>query len=133
MAGITFLKSDILSLIDHHIALLDRFELKGEAPFSIIYFYLNDRYKQSNAEIFKRILRKTDALFNDGEDFIVMLPGTDWNGAMELLRGIQEFLSQEEQDNVVTYPDDGEDSVTLLEKLHHTVKKNSQREISLIS
>jgi len=133
MAGIVFFKNDILSLVDHHIAILERFGIKDEAPFSIIYFHLDSKFKKSGMEILKKILRKTDAIFGDHEDYIIVLPGTDWNGSMELLRGIQEFLSQEEQDNIVTYPDDGEDSVTLLEKLYHTVKKNSGREISLIS
>ena len=38
MSSITFTKKDLASLVDHHIALLERFGISDEAPFSIIYF-----------------------------------------------------------------------------------------------
>ena len=54
-----------------------------------------------------------------------MLTGTDWNGATDLLSGIQQFLDQEAYDNIVTFPEDGEDSSTLIAKLREKVEENS--------
>ncbi len=133
MAGISFSKNNLLSLIEHHIALLERFGLKDEAPFSIVYFSLNTKSKDDITQIFKKILRKTDAVFSENDDFIIMLPGTDWNGATELLSGIQEFLSQEPHDNIVTFPDDGENALSLLQKLEKNIEDFTKKEISLIS
>ena len=125
MSGITFSKINLANLIDHHIALLERFGLKDESPFSLIFFSLEDKNEIDSLEIFQKILRKTDALFNHDNHYVVMLTGTDWNGATELLAGIQEFLDQEPQDNIVTYPDDGETSETLMYKLRETVEDNA--------
>lgn len=112
------------NLIDHHIALLERFGIKDEAPFSLIFFSLQNRKEIDNLEIFQKILRKTDALFSHDSDYVVMLTGTDWNGATDLLSGIQQFLDQEPLDNIVTFPEDGEDSKTLIKKLREIVEDN---------
>lgn len=125
MSGITFSKINFASLIDHHIALLERFGIKDEAPFSLIFFSLEGRKEIDNLEIFQKILRQTDALFNQESDYVVMLTGTDWNGATDLLSGIQSFLDQEPQNNIVTYPDDGLNSKVLINKLRLIVEDNS--------
>lgn len=122
MSSITFSKINLANLIDHHIALLERFGIKDEAPFSLIFFSLEQRKEIDNLEIFQRILRKTDALFSHESDYVVMLTGTDWNGATDLLSGIQQFLDQEPLDTIVTYPEDGTDSSTLIHKLREIVE-----------
>ncbi|WP_067176471.1 hypothetical protein [Sulfurospirillum sp. UCH001] len=124
MSGIAFSKINLANLIDHHIALLERFGIKDEVPFSLIFFSLEDREEMDSLEMFQRILRRTDAIFNHSNHYVVMLTGTDWNGATEVLSGIQNFLDQEPFDNVVTYPDDGTDSKTLLHKLRELVEEN---------
>jgi len=124
MSGIAFSNINLANLIDHHIALLERFGIKDEVPFSLIFFSLEDRKEVDSLEMFQRILRRTDAIFNHSNHYVVMLTGTDWNGATEVLSGIQEFLDQEPHDNVVTYPEDGVDSKSLLGKLRETVEDN---------
>ena len=124
MSGIAFSKINLANLIDHRIALLERFGIKDEVPFSLIFFSLEDREEMDSLEMFQRILRRTDAIFNHSNHYVVMLTGTDWNGATEVLSGIQNFLDQEPFDNVVTYPADGTDSKTLLHKLRELVEEN---------
>ena len=124
MSGIAFSKINLAHLIDHHIALLERFGIKDEVPFSLIFFSLEDRTEVDSLEMFQRILRRTDAIFNHSNHYVVMLTGTDWNGATEVLSGIQSFLDQEPFDNVDTYPEDGTDSKTLLHKLRELVEEN---------
>lgn len=132
MSSITFSKTDLCSLIDHHIALLDRFGIKDEAPFSVMFFTLEDKSELESIEIFQKILRQTDALVQVDNHFIVMLPGTDWNGATEVLSGIQEFLGQEAKDNIVTYPEDGEEASEMLRKLENLIEENSNEIVKLV-
>jgi len=132
MASITFAKNDLVSLVDHHIALLERFGITDEAPFSIVYFSLEDKEEVNSIEIFQKILRQTDALFQVKNSFIAMLPGTDWNGATELLSGIQDFLDQNAQDNIVSFPDDGKNAKILLRKLQELVEDNCKKIIKLV-
>lgn len=124
MSSVLFSKQDIHSLVNHHIALLKRFNISEDDEFSIIYFNIGDKKEEELTAIFQRILRQTDALFQEDNHMIAMLPGTDWNGATELLSGIQEFLGQSLLDNIVTYPDDGEDANKLLSKLNGFIKDN---------
>ena len=125
MSGIYFSKTNLKNLIDHHIALLERFGIKDEAPFSLIFFSLEDKNEVDNLSIFQQILRRTDAIFSHQKHYAVMLSGTDWNGATEVLSGVQEFLGQKPMDNIVCYPDDGANSKELLWKLFTTVEDNS--------
>ncbi len=132
MSSITFSHQDLASLIDHHIALLERFGIRDEAPFSVIFFSLENRKEIDSVEIFQRILRQTDALFQVDNHFFVMLPGTDWNGATEVLSGIQEFLAQPAQDNIVSFPEDGDNANQLLRKLQNLIEDNSDYIIKLV-
>lgn len=132
MSSITFSKKNLHSLIDHHIALLERFGIKDEAPFSLIFFSLENKSELDNAEIFKRILRQTDALFQIEKNFVVLLPGTDWNGATEVLSGIQDFLSQEPQDNIVTYPEDGQNASELLKRFETVIEDNTNEVVTFL-
>ncbi len=132
MSSITFAKKDLISLVNHHIALLERFGITDEAPFSIVYFSLENREEVDSIEIFQKILRQTDALFQVQNSFVVMLPGTDWNGATELLSGIQDFLDQSTQDNIVTFPEDGKNAKILLRKLQDLIEDNSNNIVKLV-
>lgn len=131
MSSITFANKDLSSLVNHHIALLERFGISEEAPFSIIYFSLEGREEVDSIEIFQKILRQTDALFQIENAFIVMLPGTDWNGATELLSGIQGFLDQSTQDNIVSFPEDGKNAKILLRKLQELIEDNNGEIVKL--
>lgn len=130
MSSIVFNTSDIKALIDHHIAVLERFNMVNEAPFALIYFPVKNG--AAGGEIFKRILRKTDALFIDGQHYIAMLPGTDWKGGVDLLSGIQEFLDESPTDVIVTYPEDGKDAKSLMNKLQDAISDNYQIELQAL-
>lgn len=132
MASVVFEYKDIYALIEHHIALLERFGLKDEAPFSLIYFNLDEKPDIDYAKIFHRILRKTDALFQSKTHFITMLPGTDWNGATELLAGIQDFLGQPPHDNIACYPEDGTNAKDLMQSLYNKIEDNCGTQVKML-
>ncbi len=122
MSGITFSNNDLNHFIEHHIALLERFGIKDEVPFSLIFFSLENKQEMDCLQMFQNILRKTDAIFNHSNHYVVMLTGTDWNGATEVLKGVQEFLDQEPVDTIVCYPEDGTSAQMLLQKLSQIVE-----------
>ncbi|AFL68736.1 hypothetical protein [Sulfurospirillum barnesii] len=124
MSGITFSHNDLSHFIDHHIALLERFGIQDEIQFSLIFFSLEDKKEMDCLKMFQDILRKTDAIFSHSNHYVVMLTGTDWNGATEVLKGIQEFLDQESSDSIVCYPEDGHNAQALLKKLNLMVEKH---------
>ncbi len=111
------------ALVAHHIALIERFSEPELAEFSLLFLKMDD---YENIEIKKSIqivFRDSDIIFEYEGNYIILLPKTDWNGANELLNGLQEFLDQKLCDSIVTYPDDGTDAVTLLESFKNVVKK----------
>ncbi len=124
MSSVVFDKRDLFALLKHHIAILERFGLIDEEPFSLIYFSLKNSPKIDHAKTFQAMLRKTDALFQDKTNFVALLPGTDWNGANIVLEGIYKFLDEEYSDNIATFPDDGEDAKEIINSLHDRIVKN---------
>ncbi|ASM36640.1 hypothetical protein [Campylobacter sputorum] len=122
MSSIVFQKQDLESLLNHHINILKRFTNGNESTFSLIYFKAPKDFK--NSDIFKKSLRSTDALFIDDNHYIAMLIGTDWNGALEVLSGIQSFFDDYKYDNIVCYPDDGKDGETLMNNLQDIIIDN---------
>jgi hypothetical protein len=77
------------------------------------------------------VFRDSDIIFDAGENYIILLPKTDWNGAYELLGGLQEFLNQNLQDSIVTYPDDGENADDIINSFKNVVKKCYELELEI--
>jgi len=123
MENALFPLNSFKALVAHHIALIERFSEPELAEFSLLFLKLDD---YENIEIKKSIqivFRDSDIIFEYDENYIILLPKTDWNGAIELLNGLQEFLGQAFQDSIVTYPDDGKSAEALLESFKNVVKK----------
>lgn len=130
MSSVVFNSQNLHSLVEHHIALLERFNIVNEAPFALIYFFVPNGIE--GGEIFQRILRKTDALFSENDHYVAMLPGTDWKGGVDLLSGIQEFLDEKPFDTIVTFPEDGKDATTLVQKLQDLIADNYRTELNML-
>lgn len=122
MSSIIFHKQDLEPLLDHHINLLKRFSNGNDGVFSLIYFKAPKDFE--NSDIFRKTLRSTDVLFIDDNHYIALLSGTDWNGAIEVLGGIQDFFDDDKYDNVVCFPDDGKDGATLMNNLQDIIRDN---------
>jgi len=111
------------ALISHHIALIDRFNTDEFEEFALLFLKMDD---YDNLEIKKSIqiiFRDSDIIFEEQQNYIILLPKTNWNGAIELLNGLQNFLGQTLQDSIITFPDDGEDADTLLHEFSNIVQK----------
>ncbi len=112
------------SLISHHIALIDRSDTYTTQEFALLFLKMED---YDNFEIKKSIqiiFRDSDIIFNVGENYVILLPRTNWNGAVELLSGLCKFLDQEFTDCIVTYPDDGKSAQEMIDSLKNVVYKH---------
>jgi hypothetical protein len=118
------------ALIAHHIALIERFNSEDFEEFALLFLKL-DTY--DNIEIKKSIqiiFRDSDIIFEESQNYIILLPKTDWNGAISLLNGLQNFLGQTFKDSIVTYPDDGKEANTLLNEFTKVVHNTYQINLS---
>ncbi len=111
------------ALISHHIALIDRFNSDSFEEFALLFLKMDDYDNMEIKKSIQIIFRDSDIIFEEAQNYIILLPKTNWNGAIELLNGLQGFLNQKLQDSIVTFPDDGEDAQTLLKEFTHVVKR----------
>ena len=123
--------STLKSLISHHIALIDRSDTFSTQEFALMYLKMEDVDDLELKKSIQIVFRDSDIIFNSDKNYIILLPKTNWNGAYELLRGLQEFLNQEIQDSIVTYPDDGEETEVLIDSFKNVVKKYYDCELNL--
>ncbi|MCR4942477.1 MAG: pyridoxal-5'-phosphate-dependent protein [Campylobacter sp.] len=124
MPAKVFLSDDLLSLIDLEISNVKRYykHAKGVNSLSLIYF----RIPETNSGyewIFEKILRNTDAVVQEGENFVAVLYATNRTGASKLLSGIQEFLNDKPIDIIANYPYDARDAKTLMVKFQDDIKE----------
>jgi hypothetical protein len=116
--------STLKSLITHHIALIDRTDAYDISQEFALLFLKMDEF--DNLEIKKSIqiiFRDSDIIFNIGPNYIILLPKTNWNGAKEVIDGLEDFLDQKLEDSIVTYPDDGKNAEDILDSFKAIVKK----------
>ncbi len=111
------------ALISHHIALIDRFNSDSFEEFALLFLKMDDYDNMEIKKSIQIIFRDSDIIFEEAQNYIILLPKTNWNGAIELLNGLQGFLNQTLQDSIVTYPDDGEDAETLLTEFTKVVQR----------
>jgi hypothetical protein len=130
--AMTFPKTDMLkSLITHHIALIDRFNSDSFEEFALLFLRLDDIKDLEIKKSIQIVFRDSDVIFEYDQNYIILLPKTDWNGAVELLNGLQKFLNQKFEDAIITYPDDGEDATKLLSSFSNMVNKTYQIDLQL--
>ncbi len=123
MANAFFPLASFKALLKHHIALIERFEEPQLAEFSLLYLRLGNNPSIELKKSVQIVFRDSDIIFEYNDDYIILLPKTDYNGAIELLKGLQEFLAQAFQDSIVTYPDDGRSAEELLENFSRIVRR----------
>ncbi len=119
------------SLISHHIALIDRSDTFNTQEFALMYLKMEDIDDLELKKSIQIVFRDSDIIFDAGKNYIILLPKTNWNGAYELLHGLQEFLNQNMKDSIVTYPDDGEEATELINSFKYVIEKCYNIELAL--
>ncbi len=125
MACIEMDFKDIFPIIKHHIALIERFEDKYHRDFSLIFIKSDKNITNDIVKTLSTILRNTDIIFKGNKNIVIFSPGANWNVAYDIANGIKEFYGlNDDKDTIVSYPDDGENSIILLEKFSQTIHNN---------
>lgn len=113
------------ALISHHIAILERYKVGSDQEFSIIYFEFGAFKDDIELKrTIQTVFRDCDIIFEYKKDNIILLPKANWQYTFELLKELKEFLNQNVEDSIVTYPDDGKNADEIIKSLKHIVKKN---------
>ncbi len=121
------------SLISHHIAILERYDVQSDKEFSLLYFEFGEDFKD-NMEIKKTIqtvFRDCDIIFEYNGDYIILLPKSSWQYTYNILKELREFLNKDVKDTIVTYPEDGKNADELLKSLKNIVFENHNIKLKL--
>jgi len=107
MAGVYFEKTVLVPLIEHHIGIIDRYDFEDKNKFSVVAIKAKDFAISIVKSALAKILRKSDAIFNEGDIYYLLLPHTDREGAENIVTNINSFLGGEAKYEIKSYPDDG--------------------------
>ena len=122
MPAVFFTFDNFRPLVQHLVGQLNRFDRDHQEQFSILFFPVKEKDNRMLSRAFERALRESDALFQAQEHFFLVLPRTGREGALIVLKGVEELLGEYVDEAIVTYPEDGETAEALLDKLVNLVK-----------
>ncbi len=125
--------SNIFPIVKHHISLIERYEDKYHRDFSLSFLKCSKDKKEEIVGMLSKILRNSDIIFSTKKNIVIFSPGANWNVAFDIISGVQDFYGiEEKKDAIVSYPDDGENAVKLLENFSETIHKNYDITINFI-
>jgi len=119
------------SIVEHHIAMINRFEQNSIEELSLLFLKIDHIDDIEIKKMIQILFRDSDLIFEYEKNYIILLPKTNWSSAVKILRGLHEFLSQNHKDTIITFPDDGKSTDQLLKKFEKLVKKNYNIELNL--
>lgn len=136
--GILFDKKDFLPLVGYSFSLLGRInkELSLAENLSVLrnITLLGVRFDKTDESILKALVdstRASDAFFVFEDLLVLLLFGTNKEGAIHILNELKEFFGQNMFYAMVTSPEDGADASTLVENFRGMVKLKLSLDIYL--
>jgi hypothetical protein len=127
--GILFDKKDFLPLVGYSFSLLGRInkELSLAENLSVLrnITLLGIRSDKKDESILKALIdstRTSDAFFVFEDLLVLLLFGTDKEGAIHIVNELKEFFGQNMFYTIATSPEDGDDASTLVENFRGMVK-----------
>ncbi len=134
MACVQLEFKNIFPIVKHHIALIERYEDKYHRDFSLTFIKTEKDKSTEVIELLSKILRNSDIIFVNKTNIVIFSPGADWNISYDILNGVRDFFGiKDNKDAIVTYPDDGENTLNLLSNFSKTIYKNYDITINFIS
>jgi len=127
--GILFDKKDFLPLVGYSFSLLGRInkELSLAENLSVLrnITLLGIGFDKKDESILKALVdstRASDAFFVFEDLLVLLLFGTDKEGAIHIINELKEFFGENMSYAMVTSPEDGADPSTLVENFRGMVK-----------
>ena len=88
--------------------------------------------KETIGDSLDSVLRNSDSIVNYESSYFFVLPYTDKYGAGVVKKMFDEFFTKELEGFAVSYPVDGEDSRSMIEKLRQSVKSNYKSDLKCL-
>jgi len=121
MAGIHFPFINMRKLVELNIGMSDRIDEGRAESFTILYCDFKNLNKKGISALLDSILRRSDMIVNDEEDYFFILPYTDKYGAENVKKMFDDFFATYLSSFVVSYPADGESAEELIGFLQDSV------------
>ena len=115
MSGQVFEFEQFGRFVRHEVAEVDRF-YENLRYVSILYFYLSEK-EEAVTDVLGGVLRICDAIFHRDGHFLLVLPGTDKEGALHVGTLLQEAFERPVHEVAATWPEDGRDEDALVDAL----------------
>lgn len=120
MAGQKFMFEDLKPFLRHEIGSMERLD-EDRRKMTVMYFHLNETAERVT-EVLKDALREADVIFKKGDEFFIVLPLTDKEGAMYVARLLERYFGHKVKDVATTWPEDGDTAEEILASLIEYVK-----------
>lgn len=117
MAGIHFSFDNFKELLSLNMGIAQRLDENRAESFTLLYCNFKGMAPEQIDESLTQILRTSDSIVNDGEDYFFVLPYTDKYGADIVKKMFDEFFAKFLDAFLLSYPADGEDAVSLMSNM----------------
>ena len=132
MAGVHFNYDCFRQLIRLNIGIARRLDEGRAENLTLLYCDFTEINDVDIENSLKEVLRKSDSVVNNKNDYYFVLPYTDKYGAETVKKMFIEFFNKDFPNLLVSYPVDGEDAEELIEFFQISVKKFCQKDISYL-
>lgn len=132
MAGVHFNYDSFKQLLRLSIGIAGRLDENRAESLTVLYC---DFTGIDNADIemsLSTVLRNSDSIANNGNDYFFVLPYTDKYGANIVRKTFSDTFDKELTHFLVSYPVDGEDANELIDFLQNSVEKFCKKDISYL-
>ncbi len=118
---VEFLFEDLPNLVEYEIGKIRRMVPFGK--LSVLYFHTkNETDRDRIHNLLKNVLRESDAIIIKDNNFFLVLPLTDKEGAEFVYEGIKGFFEKEFPKVIACYPGDADNARDLLNKILSNAK-----------
>ena len=121
MAGIHFSFIDFKQLLSLNIGISQRLDENRAESFTVLYCKFKDIDPEAVVSSLRSILRNSDSIVNNGDDFFFVLPYTDKYGAETVKKMFDDAFEVHLDSFLLSYPVDGETPEELLGFLQDSV------------
>lgn len=121
MAGIHFSFENFRQLMDLNIGISNRLDENRAESFTLLYCDFSGISQDVVDTCLAEILRTSDSIVHEGNDYFFVLPYTDKYGAEIVKKMFDEFFAKFLNSFLLSYPVDGETSETILGAMQDSV------------
>jgi hypothetical protein len=129
MAANQFAFHDFPKTFERELGRIKRYNYNSLEKLSLMYMHFSVSDIPIVLSILPENLRSSDAIYQRGSHFFLLLPHTSREGALHVQNVITDILENSFKTVVVSFPEDGESVNDLFEMMEHTA--DEEYEISI--